>query len=131
MISQLESAKERVLFEGENTRKAITDAVEQLHRHIEEGKKKLMTTVDQNIEEKLKALEEHCEKTLALKTQMRNSESIVQDRLKKMKDSIEITAETDELMQIVSEVRLNYESIKFTVPNTISFSSNSIVLALK
>ena len=124
MIAHLESAKERVIFEGEKTKKAITDAVELLHLHIEDGKTKLVTTVNQNIEEKLKPLEDQCEKGLAIITQMRNSESVVEGRLEKLKDSIEIMASKDEIMQLISKVRVSRESIKFTVPYTISFSSN-------
>ena len=124
MIAHLESAKERVIFEGEKTKKAITDAVELLHRHVEDGKTKLVTTLNQNIEEKLRPLEDQCEKGLAIITQMRNSESVVEGRLEKLKDSIEIMASKDELMQLISKVRVSRESIKFTVPYTISFSSN-------
>ena len=123
-IAQLESAKEGVLLEGEITKKAITDAVELLHHQIEDGKMKLMTTVNQNMEEKLRPLEDQCEKGLAIITQMRNSESVVEGRLEKLKDSIEIMPLKDELMQIISKVRVSRESIKFTVPYTISFSSN-------
>ena len=124
MIAHLENAKERVTFEGEKTKKVITEAVELLHRNIEDRKRKLMTTVNQNIEEKLKRLEDQCEKGLAIITQMRNSESVVEGRLEKLKDSIEIMPMKDELMQIISKVRVSRESIKSTVPNTISFSSN-------
>ena len=124
MIAHIESAKERVIFEGEKTKKAITDAVELLHRHVEDGKTKLVTTVNQNIEEKLKPLEDQCEKGLAIITQMRNSESVVEGRLEKLKDSIEIMPLKDELMQIISKVRVSRESIKIAVPYTISFSSN-------
>ena len=124
MIAHLESAKERVIFEGEKTKKAITDAVELLHRHVEDGKTKLVTTLNQNIEEKLKPLEDQCEKGLAIITQMRNSESVVEGRLEKLKDSIEIMPLKDELMQLISKVRVSRESIKFTDPYTISFSSN-------
>ena len=124
MIAHLENAKAKVLFEGDKTKKAITDAVELLHRHVEDGKTKLVTTVNQNIEEKLKPLEDQCEKGLAIITQMRNSESVVEGRLEKLKDSIEIMALKDELMQLISKVRVSRESIKFTVPYTISFSSN-------
>ena len=124
MIAHIESAKERVIFEGEKTKEAITDAVELLHRHVEDGKTKLVTTLNQNIEEKLKPLEDQCEKGLAIITQMRKSESVVEGRLEKLKNSIEIMPIKDELMQLISKVRVSRESIKFTVPYTISFSSN-------
>ena len=70
MIACVDSAKERVLSEGDVTKKAITDTVEQLHRHIEDGKTKLMTMLNENIGEKLHVLKNHREKGLAIITHM-------------------------------------------------------------
>ena len=57
---------------------------------------------------------------------MRRLESVVESRLEKFKDSIEIMAVKDQLVQLVSEARLKFESIKFTAPNMLSFHSNPI-----
>ena len=40
----------------------------------------------------------------------------MEGRLEKLKDSIEIMALKDEIMQLISKVRVSRESIKFTVP---------------
>ena len=124
MIAYVDSAKERVFSEGDVTKKAITDAVEQLHRHIEDRKTTLMAMLNQNIGEKLHVLKNHREKGLAMATHMRKSESIVECKLERLKDSIEIIAVKNELVQLISELRLNPEALKFTPPCKISFSSN-------
>ena len=126
MIANVGSANDRMISDGDEIRKAIRDAVDQLYRQIEEEKRKLLTMVDQNIVEKLQVLKNHRDKGIAMITQMRRSESVVEGRLEKFKDSIEIMAVKDQLVQLVSASRLNCESIKFTAPNMLSFHSNPI-----
>ena len=82
--------------------------------------------VDQNIVEKLQVLKNHRDKGIAMMTRMRRSESVVEGRLEKFKDSIEIMAVKDQLIELISEARLNFESIKFTAPNMLSFHSNPL-----
>ena len=124
MIAHVDSTRERLISEGDVTKKAITDAVEQLHRHIEDRKTKLMAMLNQNIEEKLLGLKNHREKGLAMKAHMRKSESTVEGKLERLNDSIEIMVVKNELVQLISEVRLNPDALKFTAPNMISFSSH-------
>ena len=126
MIANVDSANDRMISGGDEIRKAITDAVEQLYRQIEEEKRKLLTMVDQNIVEKLQVLKNHRDKGIAMITQMRRSESVVESRLEKITDSIEIMAVKDQLVQLVSEARLNCESIKFTAPKMLFFHSNPL-----
>ena len=126
MIAKVDSANDRMISEGDEIRKAITDAVQQLYRQIEEEKRKLLTMVDQNIVEKLQVLKNHRDKGIAMITQMRRSESVVESRLEKFKDSIEIMAVKDQLVELVIEAQLKFESIKFTAPNMLSFHSNPI-----
>ena len=126
LIANVDSSNDRMISEGDEIRKAITDAVEQLYCQIEEEKRKLLAMVDQNIVEKLQVLKNHRDKGIAMITQMRRSESVVESRLEKFKDSIEIMAVKDQLVQLVSEARLKFESIKFTAPNMLSFHSNAI-----
>lgn len=125
MIAYIDSANDRLTSEGDETKKAITDVAEQLHRHIEEEKVSLVNMVDQNIKEKQKVLKNHHDKGMAMISQMRRSESIVGDELERMKDSIKIMAAKDELIQLISDVRFDRESIKFTAPINISFSPNA------
>ena len=46
MIANVDSANDRMISGGDEIRKAITDAVEQLYRQIEEEKRELLTMVD-------------------------------------------------------------------------------------
>ena len=51
-------------------------------------------------------------------------ESIVEGKLEILKDSIEIMTVKNELVQLISEVRLKSEALMFTAPNMISFLTN-------
>ena len=86
IIAQVDSAKERVIYEGNETRKAINETVEQLR------KKNLIAMLDQKIDEKVRNLLERREKCVNVVTYMNGSKTRVEERLKKLKDNGQITA---------------------------------------
>ena len=131
IIAQVDSAEERLNYQGDKVRKVISETVEEPNR-----KTKLISILNQNIEEKLDALNKRREDCTSAVKHMDSCMTNVKEQLKKLKDNGEISAVKNDLLQMISVVRSNSVlqatvNFKFMSPSEMHFSLESASMLSK